>query len=133
MAHDPKRIEQLARTYTEAWCSRDPARVAAHCAPGGMIAINGGDAAGIAEVTEAFIAAFPDIQVFMDDLVLREDGIVEYRWTFTGTSAETGKSVRVPGYEEWTIAPDGLIAESRGHYDQAEYDRQVEQGIGPAI
>jgi nuclear transport factor 2 (NTF2) superfamily protein len=133
MAHDPKQIEQLARTYTEAWCSRDPARVAGQYVPGGMITINGGDAARIAEVAEAFIAAFPDIEVFMDDLVLRDDGIIEYRWTFTGTSAETGKSVRVPGFEEWTIAPDGLIAESRGHYDQAEYDRQVQHGIGPAI
>lgn len=133
MAHDPKQIEQLARTYTEAWCSRDPARVAGHYVPRGMITINGGDAARIAEVAEAFIAAFPDIEVFMDDLVLREDGIIEYRWTFTGTSAETGKSVRVPGFEEWTIAPDGLIAESRGHYDEAEYDRQVQHGIGPAI
>ena len=132
MAHDRKQIEQLARTYTEAWCSRDPERVAAHYVPGGTIAINGGDAAGIADVAEAFISAFPDIEVFMDDLVLREDGIIEYRWTFTGTSAETGKSVRVPGFEEWTIAPDGLIAGSRGHYDQAEYDRQVQHGIGPA-
>jgi hypothetical protein len=133
MAHDRKQIEQLARTYTEVWCSRDPSCVAAHYAPGGMIAINGGDAAGIADVAEAFIAAFPDIEVFMDDLVLREDGVVEYRWTFTGTSAETGKSVRVPGFEEWTIAPDGLIAASRGHYDQAEYDRQLQHGIGPTI
>jgi predicted ester cyclase len=131
MAHDPKQIEQLARTYTEAWCRRDPARVAGHYVQGGMITTNGGDAAQIAEVAEAFIAAFPDMEVFMDDLVLREDGIIEYRWTFTGTSAETGKSVRVPGVE-WTIAPDGLIAESRGHYDQAEYDRQVQHGIGPA-
>ncbi|HEX3057048.1 MAG TPA: nuclear transport factor 2 family protein [Gaiellaceae bacterium] len=105
MAHDPKQIEQLARTYTEAWCGHDPERVAGHYVPGGMIAINGGDAARIAEVAEAFIAAFPDIEVFMDDLVLREDGIVEYRWTFTGTSAETGKSVRIPGFEEWRIAP----------------------------
>jgi hypothetical protein len=39
----------------------------------------------------------------------------------------------VPGYEEWTIAPDGLIAESHGHYDQAEYDRQLRHGIGPAV
>jgi len=133
MAHDPKHIEQLARSYTDAWCSRDPAGVAGHYAPGGMITINGGDAAPIAEVANAFIAAFPDIEVFMDDLVLREDGIIEYRWTFTGTSAETGKSVRVPGFEEWTIGPDGLIAESSGHYDQAEYDRQVQYGIGPAV
>jgi hypothetical protein len=60
--------------------------------------------------------------------VHREDGTVEYRWTFTGTSAETGKSVRVPGYEEWTIARGGLIAESRGNFDQAEYDRQLQHG-----
>ena len=133
MTHDQEQIEQLARAYTEAWCSRDPARVASHYVPGGMIVINGGDGAGIAEVAEAFIAAFPDIEVFMDDLVLREDGDVEYRWTFTGTSAETGKSVRIPGFEEWTMAPDGLIAESRGHYDQAEYDHQLQHGIGPAI
>jgi len=132
MAHDPEQIEQLARSYTEAWCSRDPALVAGHYVSGGTIAINGGDATGLADVAEAFIAAFPDIQVFMDDVVLRDDGSVEYRWTFTGTSAETGKSVRLPGYEEWTIAPDGLIAESRGHYDQAEYDRQLQHGIGAA-
>ena len=132
MSLDQDQVRDFARTYTEAWCSRDPARVAGHYVPGGMIAINGGDVAEIGEVAEGFIAAFPDIEVFMDDLVLREHGIVEYRWTFTGTSAETGKSVRVPGFEEWTIAPDGLIAESRGHYDQAEYDRQLQHGIGSA-
>ena len=132
MAHDRKQIEQLARTYTEAWCSRDPERVASHYVPGGLISINGGDANGIADVAQAFIAAFPAIQVFVDDLVLREDGSVEYHWTFTGTSAETGKSVRVPGYEEWRIAPDGLIAESHGHYDQADYDHQVQHGTTPA-
>jgi nuclear transport factor 2 (NTF2) superfamily protein len=128
VAADQEQIEQLARGYTEAWCSRDPARVAAHYVPGGTIAINGGDAAGIEEVAQGFVAAFPDIQVFMDDLVLRDDGVVEYRWTFTGTSAETGQSVRVPGFEEWTISADGLIAESLGHFDQAEYDRQLRAG-----
>jgi nuclear transport factor 2 (NTF2) superfamily protein len=127
MARDPMQIEAIARTYTEAWCSRDPARVAGHYVPGGMIAINGGDAVGISEVAEAFIAAFPDIEVFMDDLVVVDD-VVEYHWTFTGTSSETGKSVRIPGFEEWTIGADGLIAESRGHYDQAEYDRQLREG-----
>src|SRR5688572_31342830 len=33
----------------------------------------------------------------------------------TDTSAETGKSVRIPGREEWTLSGDGLIAESRCH------------------
>jgi nuclear transport factor 2 (NTF2) superfamily protein len=128
VAAEPEQIEQLARGYTEAWCSRDPTRVAAHYVPGGTIAVNGGDAAGIEEVAQGFVAAFPDIQVFMDDLVLRDDGVVEYRWTFTGTSAETGQSVRVPGFEEWTISADGLIADSLGHFDQAEYDRQLQEG-----
>ena len=129
MGHDPKQVEQLARTYTEAWCSRDPARVAAHYVPGGMIAINDGEAAGISDVAEAFIAAFPDIEVFMDELVFKEDS-VEYHWTFTGTSADTGKQVRIAGFEEWTIGADGLIVESLGHYDQAEYDRQLQHGVG---
>jgi nuclear transport factor 2 (NTF2) superfamily protein len=117
-------IHALARSYTEAWCSRDPARVAAHYTPGGTIAINGGEPAPIAEVAAAFIAAFPDIEVFLNDLVAG-DSVVEYWWTFTGTSSETGKAVRVSGREEWTLADDGLIASSQGRYDQAEYDRQV--------
>jgi RimJ/RimL family protein N-acetyltransferase len=128
IAHDRTELEELARSYTEAWCSRDASRVAAHYGPGGKIAVNGGEPAGIADVAAGFIAAFPDIQVFMDDLVLREDGVVEYRWTFTGTSTETGRWVRIPGFEEWTIGADGLIAESQGHFDQDEYDRQLREG-----
>src|SRR5437867_1035490 len=109
MTHDRRQIQQLARNYTEAWCSRDPARVASHYVPGGTIAINGGESAGITEVAQSFIAAFPDIEVFMDDLVVIDD-VVEYHWTFTGTSAETGKWVRITGFEDWKIGADGLIA-----------------------
>jgi predicted ester cyclase len=127
VTHDRQQIEKLARAYSEAWCSREPRRVAAHYVAGGTIAINGGEPAPIAAVAESFVAAFPDIEVFMDDLVVTDD-LVEYHWTFTGTSAETGKSVRIPGFEEWTIDADGLIVESRGHYDQAEYDRQLREG-----
>jgi len=127
VTHDRQQIERLARQYTEAWCSRDPKRVAAHFATGGTIAINGGDPALIADVAESFVAAFPDIEVFMDDLVLTDER-VEYHWTFTGTSAETGKSVRIPGFEVWTIGADGLIADSQGHFDQDEYDRQLREG-----
>jgi hypothetical protein len=125
--HDRQQIEQLARDYTEAWCSRDSRRVAAHYATGGTIAIDGGEPAPIASVAESFVAAFPDIEVVMDDLVVTDD-LVSYHWMFTGTSAETGKSVCIPGFEEWTIGADGLIAESRGYYDQPEYDRQLREG-----
>jgi hypothetical protein len=131
MVLDQKQIEQLARSYTGAWCSHDAGRVADYYAPGGVIAINGGEPTGIAEVAHSFVAAFPDIEVFMDELVFKEDS-VEYHWTFTGTSADKGKRVRIAGFEEWTIGADGLIVESLGHYDQAEYDRQLQHGVEAA-
>ena len=124
MTHDREQIEELARSYTEAWCSHDAGRVADHYVPGGTIAINGGEPAEIDEVARSFVVAFPDIDVFMDDLEFK-DGVVTYHWTFTGTSAETGRRVRIAGSEEWTISDDGLIAQSLGSFDQAEYDRQL--------
>lgn len=122
MAQNPRQIGELARSYTGARCSQDPPRVVAHHAAGGTIAT------GMAEVAEALVASFPDIEVLMDDLIAR-NAVVEYRWTFTGTSTETGKRVRIAGFEEWTIGADGLIASSRGNYDEAEYDRGLEHGF----
>jgi nuclear transport factor 2 (NTF2) superfamily protein len=130
MSYDEARIRDLARSYTDAWCSHDPARVASHYAPGGTIAINGGEPTDINEVARSFIAAFPDIEVSMDALVFKGD-VVEYHWTFTGTNTGpggTGMPVRINGVEEWTVGDDGLVAQSQGHYDQAEYDRQLEEG-----
>jgi hypothetical protein len=46
----------------------------------------------------------------------------------TGTNTGpggTGNSVLISGYELWKIENDGLIAESRGHFDVAEYERQL--------
>ncbi len=128
---DDAAIEKLARSYTEAWCARDAARVASHYAPGATIAINGGAPAGIEAVAASFIAAFPDITVYMDALQVDGDR-VRYDWTFTGTSSETGKWVRIPGSEEWAIGSDGLIAVSTGQFDEAEYARQLAEGApGP--
>ncbi|MDP9260463.1 MAG: nuclear transport factor 2 family protein [Actinomycetota bacterium] len=130
MGHDQERVRDLARSYTDAWCSHDPARVAGHFTPGGTIAINGGEPTEVTEVARSFMATFPDIQVFMDDVVFKDES-VEYHWTFTGTNTGpggTGKPVRISGFEEWTFGDDGLVAESRGNYDQAEYDRQLEHG-----
>src|SRR3954466_5534467 len=122
MPLDTACIADLARSYTEAWCSRDPARVAAHYSPGGTISVNDGEPAPIEDVARSFVEAFPDILVFMDDLAVEGETAV-YRWTFTGTSSSTEMAVRIPGYEEWTIDADGLITESRGYFDAAEYDR----------
>ena len=135
MTPDPEQLREFAGRYAAAWCSKDPASVAAHYASDGSLTINGGlPAAGRAAITEAarsFMTALPDIQVMMDDLVV-EGGRTEFHWTFTGSNTEpggTGNRVRITGFEEWTISDDGLIAESQGHYDQAEYDRQLEHGV----
>ena len=130
MAHDKARIRDFALSYTDAWCSHDPTRVADHFVSGGTIAINGGDPTEVTEVARSFIAAFPDIQVFMDDVVFNDE-TVEYHWTFTGTNTGpggTGRAVRITGFEEWTFGDDGLVAVSRGSYDRDEYDRQLEHG-----
>jgi hypothetical protein len=104
--------------------------VAAHYVPGGTIAINGGEPTEITEVARGFVSAFPDIEVFMDDVVVKDEA-VEYHWTFTGTNTGpegTGKSVRISGFEEWELGDDGLVVRSKGTYDQADYDRQLEHG-----
>jgi uncharacterized protein (TIGR02246 family) len=128
-------LRDFARRYTAAWCSGDPASVAAHYAHDGSLTINDGEPsvgrAAITDAAQSFMTAFPDMQVLMDDVVVRDDG-AEYHWTLVGTNTGpggTGNSVRISGYEEWTIDDDGLIAASLGHYDQAEYDRQLAEGV----
>jgi SnoaL-like polyketide cyclase len=128
------RLREFAERYTAAWCSGDPASVADHYAPDGSLTINDGEpSVGRAAITEAarsFMTAFPDMQVLMDELVVGEDGS-EYHWTLVGTNngpGGTGNRVRISGFEEWTIGDDGLIAASLGHFDQAEYDRQLREG-----
>jgi len=124
-------LHDFARRYTQAWCSRNPASVAAFYSPNGSLSVNGGDPAvgqvAITEVALGFMTTFPDLQVLMDN-VLAKNGITEYHWTLIGTNTGpggTGRRVHISGYEVWTIGPDGLIAESRGSFDSAEYQRQL--------
>lgn len=134
MPDDAVTLRRFAEDYTAAWCSHDPDRVARHFAPNGSLAINGGAPAigrdAIAATARGFYTALPDIQVYFDDLVI--DGPrIEYHWTFTGTNTGpggTGNSVRISGYEQWTIDDDGLIEASSGHYDADEYARQLAHG-----
>jgi hypothetical protein len=100
-------------------------------AENGSLKINDGDpSVGRAAITESargFMTAFPDMVVAMD--ALEPDGSGwRYRWTLRGTNTGpggTGRRVRISGYEEWTIGADGLIARSLGHFDEAEYRRQL--------
>lgn len=124
-------LQCFAEAYTAAWCSQDATRVASFYAEEGSLQVN--DAApaigraAITEVAQGFMTAFPDMQVFFDDLARREDRIV-YHWTLTGTNTGpggTGRAVRISGYEIWQMSSDGRIAQSRGHFDAAEYQRQL--------
>jgi hypothetical protein len=131
---DQKQLVEFARRYTAAWCSGEPANVAAHYSPTGSLTINEGEPAigrrAVTEAARSFMTAFPDLQVLMDDLRVKDPG-VEYHWTLIGTNAGpggTGAPIRISGFEEWSIGEDGLTAASLGHYDQAEYDRQIARG-----
>jgi hypothetical protein len=73
------------------------------------------------------MTAYPDMVVELDRLE-HENGKYRYHWRFTGTNSGpggTGRPVQIGGDEDWTIGADGLIAESLGHYDAADWDRQV--------
>jgi uncharacterized protein (TIGR02246 family) len=110
----------------------------------------------IAEEARGFMRTFPDMIVAMDKVSRDSDG-TKFHWTLTGTNTGpggTGKRVRISGYElwkfdngaggsraTWTGKPervgepggesinDGLIAESEGHFDSAEYERQLKHGV----
>jgi hypothetical protein len=133
---DATQMREFARKYTAAWCSQNAASVAAFFAGGGSLKINDGTPSvgriAITAAAQGFMTAFPDMIVTMDDISLNGVHAV-YHWTLTGTNTGPGgkgKAVRISGYEEWTIGPDGLIEESKGHFDEAEYNRQLSTGIG---
>ena len=112
MAQDPDRLQELAERYTEAWCSQNPERVAAHYAPGGSLTINAGapsiGRAAIAEAARSFMVAFPDMEVLMDGLRIQDDS-AEYHWTLVGTNTEPAGPARQFGS---TASKSGRSAKS---------------------
>ena len=138
MAFDPRDMSELddfAIRYAKSWCSQNPEKVAAFFAERGSISINNGPRAvgqaAIAKEAQAFMTTFPDMIVTFDKLEPRGDATA-FHWTLIGTNTGpggTGKRVRISGYELWKIDNDGLIAESKGHFDSAEYERQLKHGV----
>src|SRR5437773_44833 len=121
--NDLVEVTTFAKRYAKAWCSQDPESVAAFFAERGSISINNGPAA----IARAFMRDFPDMIVTFDKLKSHGDQR-EFHWTLTGTNTgpgSTGNKVRISGYELWKIDNDGLIGDSLGHFDSAEYERQL--------
>ncbi len=128
-------LTKFAERYAKVWCSQNPESVAAFFAENGSLSINNGPPsvgrAAIAREAQAFMTTFPDMIVTFDKLEPRGDRTA-FHWTLIGTNTGpggTGKRVRISGYELWKIDNDGLIAESKGHFDAAEYERQLKHGI----
>jgi len=128
---NPAALRELATRYTAAWGSQDAASVAAFFSESGSLRINDGTPSvgrpAITAAAQGFMTAFPDLVVVMDSLPIDGNHAV-YHWTLTGTNTGpggTGRPVRISGHEEWTIGPDGLISSSLGHFDEADYQRQL--------
>src|SRR6266496_484266 len=124
-------LKAFAKRYAKAWCSQNPENVAAFFAENGSLKVNDEAPAvgrtAIADIARAFMRDFPDMIVTFDKLKSHGDQS-EFHWTLTGTNTGpggTGNKIRINGYELWKIDNNGLIAESKGHFDSAEYDHQL--------
>jgi steroid delta-isomerase-like uncharacterized protein len=140
--NDRTELDKFATRYAKAWCSQDPEKVAAFFAERGSISINHGPPAvgraAIAKEAQAFMTTFPDMIVTMDDVTHesklggRSSCDAVFHWTLTGTNTGpggTGKRVRISGYELWQFDNAGLIENSKGHFDNSEFERQLKEGV----
>jgi hypothetical protein len=128
---DSSKLNKFASRYTAAWCSQHAAAVASFFAERGSLKINDGEPAigrdAITSSAQNFMSAFPDLVVTMDRLAISGTK-TKYHWTLAGTNTGpggTGKPVRISGFEQWRFDSDGLIAESLGRFDAADYQRQL--------
>src|SRR6266487_2463295 len=132
---DLAELKKFAKRYADAWCSQSPESVAAFFAENASLTVNDGSPAvgraTIAEIARGFMRTFPDMIVTMDKLEHDEEG-TKFHWTLTGTNTGpggTGKRVRISGYELWQFDNAELIENSKGHFDSAEYERQLKHGV----
>ena len=128
---DKEQLTNFGKKYAEAWCSQKPGSVAAFFTTDGSLKVNTDPPAvgreAITKVAQGFMTAFPDMIVAMDSLIAKPNGTA-FHWTLTGTNSGpggTGNKVTISGFEFWQIGKDGLIQESIGSFDAAEYNRQL--------
>jgi len=131
---DMKDLSEFATRYAAAWSSQDPEMFASFYAENGVLRINDGEPSvgrdAVTETARSFMSAFPDMVVKLIEL-RSTDNQVQFHWQWTGTNTGpggNGNAVDLLGYEQWTLDNNGLIVQSLGHYDEAEYQRQLAAG-----
>ena len=133
---DQTELSDFATRYAAAWSGGNPEALASFYTEDGSLTVNDGTPSrgrqAITATAGAFMEAFPDMVVRLDSVDLEGQHAI-FRWTWTGTNTGpggTGNAVEISGYEVWTLSADALIKESKGHYDEAEYQRQVSGATG---
>ncbi|MCG2419305.1 ester cyclase [Aequorivita sp. F47161] len=126
----------FAKSYAQAWSSKNPDFVALFYAEDGSLNINNGTPAvgrtSIAQSAKAFMDAFPDDMVVAFNKLVNTAKGAEFHWTLTGTNTGpngTGKKVNISGFELWQLDEKGLIKQSIGSFDAEEYSRQIKYGV----
>jgi steroid delta-isomerase-like uncharacterized protein len=127
-------LNEFATRYAAAWSSQDPERLSSFYAKNGFLQINDGDPSvgreAVTDTAQSFMSAFPDMVIDLVEL-RHVDNEVQFHWHWTGTytgPGGNGNAVDLRGYEQWTLDDDGLILQSLGHYDETEYQRQLNAG-----
>jgi len=127
-------LSEFAERYAKALCSQNPENIAGFFAENGSLKVNNDASAvgraAIAAIARGFMRDFPDMIVTFDKVESRGD-LTAFHWTLSGTNTGpggTGNRVRISGYELWKIDHAGFIAESTGHFDADEYERQLKGG-----
>jgi predicted ester cyclase len=127
--------KDFGEKYAAAWSGQDAKAYSQFFAPDGSLQVNDGKPAvgreAIQKVAQGFMTAFPDMLVSLDSLPITSMG-VEFHWTLTGTNTGpngTGKKVKISGVEILQFNSKRLITESKGRFDENEYNRQLKEGF----
>src|SRR5947209_7594284 len=107
MFDDTTKIRDFAERYTAAWCSQNAESVAAFFSENGSLSVNGDAPAigrkAITEVAQGFMSSFPDLQILLDEILIKGNN-AEYHWTLIGTNSGPGgrgRRVKISGFEVW--------------------------------
>lgn len=131
LRHEAEELNEFATEYAEAWSSQNPEMLASFYSKNGMLQVNDAEPSmgrdAITQTARSFMSAFPDMIVKLVELRWVDDQL-QFHWHWTGTNTGAGGNgnpVDLRGYEQWTMNDNGLILKSKGHYDETEYQRQM--------